>query len=931
MDSDSGAPQPEATSDPVPTPDGGTSITHANATTNNQVANGIHTQLLRSMEPNQQDLEAICRAVGVDTNGIDWKTGIHIPGVMKHGLKARPHQIAGATWISTTLESPLRAALLADECGTGKTVQVGIALAIHYHRMKAEVEAGTFKPRDEKRWFKPSVLFCLPDLAYQTFREWSHWFPDFFNIQICHGTKAQAADEFIERHIMDEEDGLQSWVDENAASHKSIETLRNIAIIPYHTAVRRMISHEKSQVASQVPAQLRRGLKRKKNYKDEKEELKFSIKGQSYNWVICDDVYAIRGPRTKTHQLITQLEHEAILGYVTLLWRRQWPFVYGPGYPRFRAWLYYSKEAWLALRDGGQYRRLAMDHIIQPRRSIGPLTSRDQTMRDEYITYIQEKKGPLFLMNPDLFQKFCEEMKSQKPGVAREAIRPLLEMFCLRRGMLTPATMPDGTTVVPSEGLPRMYIRTVNLQPHNDEDKDDLYKIIKDHYPSLFHDSWDVDKPIGHGRVDKAKPMWPNGTIVRTLALSTTNIEFYPLTQKADGDGMQKKPAPLNSDLGQKVMTNRPCLDRLKSFSLSGANTATIDTGVPNEIKKILRKDGVGGLLWYLSEMLGNHDIEFPETREDILKTFCPRSPKLCWIINRVLELKKQGYRVLVLVDNPLTSLILMALLTSLCVNALNIRSSNDVDQRAHMVGQFNDPESQVDALVVSFQLDGFGMNLQGACHHGIVMEYPKNLPTMLHGFGRLWRIGQEHEVNWDVLYLENSFDGWVETWMASKYADILAAEGEIPDEIKGEYRVICGFELIKRYLGQDSNRYPRTRVTWAEQEHPLVARESHFYSAVANYLMQNPGHYERFLQPLSDIARRWSPDQDELTLDMIEGRSLLLEDGVILDSRNPLTPGYIAVSAGDDLRQELRQAVEIRSNLRDDDSRLRMERERRV
>lgn len=91
------------------------------------------------------------------------------------------------------------------------------------------------------------------------------------------------------------------------------QTLRNIAIIPYHTAVRRMISHEKSQVASQVPAQLRRGLKRKRNDKDLKEELKFWIKGQSYNWVICDDVYAIRGPRTRTHQLITQVEHEATL------------------------------------------------------------------------------------------------------------------------------------------------------------------------------------------------------------------------------------------------------------------------------------------------------------------------------------------------------------------------------------------------------------------------------------------------------------------------------------------------------------------------------------------------------------------------------------------------------------------------------------------
>ncbi|KAK2480190.1 hypothetical protein H9L39_09564 [Fusarium oxysporum f. sp. albedinis] len=572
-----------------------------------------------------------------------------------------------------------------------------------------------------------------------------------------------------------------------------------------------------------------------------------------------------------------------------------------------------------------------MDHIIQPRHSIGPLNSRDQIMRDEYTTYIREKKGPLFLMNPDLFQKFCEEMKSQKPGVAREAIRPLLEMFCLRRGMLTPATMPDGTIVVPSEGIPPMYIRTVKLQSHNDEDKNDLYKVIKKHYPFLFHDSWDVDKDIGHGTIDKAKPMWPNPTIVRTLALSTTNIEFYPLAQKPDGANGDKKQTPLSSKLGQKVMDNRPCLDRLKSFSLSGANTGTIDTDVPNEIQKILRKDGVGGLLWYLSVLQENQHVEFPETREDILKTFCPRSPKLCWTINRVLELKEQGHRVLVFVENPLTSLILMALLTSLCVNALNIRSSNDVDQRAHMVRQFNDPESQVDALVVSFQLDGFGMNLQGACHYGIVVEYPKNLPTMLHGFGRLWRMGQENEVHWDVLYLENSFDGWVETWMASKYADILAAEGEIRDEIKGEYRVICGFELIKRYLGQDSNRYPRTRVTWAEQEHPLVAREGHFYSAVANYLMQNPEQYERFLQPLSDIARRWSPDQGELTLDMIEGRSLPLEDGVILDSRNPLTPGYIAVSAGDDLHQELRQAVEIRSNLRDDDSRLRMDRERRL
>jgi SNF2 family DNA or RNA helicase len=136
--------------------------------------------------------------------------------------------VTGANWISTTLDSPLRAALLADECGTGKTVQIGLALAMHYHRVKAEVEAGTFRPRDDKRRFKPSIILCPSNLAYQTFREWSNWFPNFFKIKICYGKKAQAVDELAKRHTMKGKVGLQSWVDENAASHRNIEVSDDI-------------------------------------------------------------------------------------------------------------------------------------------------------------------------------------------------------------------------------------------------------------------------------------------------------------------------------------------------------------------------------------------------------------------------------------------------------------------------------------------------------------------------------------------------------------------------------------------------------------------------------------------------------------------------------------------------------------------------------
>ncbi|KAF5531381.1 transcription regulatory SNF2 [Fusarium napiforme] len=923
---------------------------HANIKPGNHVATGLHTQLLKAMEPEQQDMDETFDLMGIETDGINWSEGIHIPGVTDHGLKAKPHQLAGANWISSALESPLRAALLADECGTGKTVQIGLALALHYYRVKAEVEAGTFTPRDENRRFKPSIILCRADLAYQTFREWSRWFPNFFKIRICHRTKFLTRDHFTRIHIMPHRNGLQDWVNENAASHEDIETLRSIAIVPYYTAMRRMIWPRRrnddnagsgeangedddtngddreedgndSGDKTGTPAQAGPGGKKRNT--NAKEKIQFKVTGQSYNWVICDDVYPIRGPRPLTHKLIHQLEHEATL----------WPFVFADTEGGIDAEVYFDKSAWETFKNGGEFGNLHIDNIIQPDHELDPPTARNELIRDEYIRYIREKTGPLFLMNPDLFQKF-REIKFEKPEMAREAIQPLLEMFCLRRGMLTPAIMPDGTTVVPGEGIPEMRIRTVILQSYNNHDQEDLYQIAKHHYPDLTSASNENDEHIGHGTIDKAKLTWVNPAVLRTLALSTTNVEFWPLTQKRGKDG---KTTFLNSKPIQKLLNKPPHFARLQSFSLPGAappNAAPTAAADSENIEVALWRDGLGGLAWYFGQLqlAYGDDIEFPLVREDIPKTFCSRSPKLCWTINRVLELKVQGKRVLIFVNHPLTSTILTALLTSLCVETLNIRSSHTVDQRAQIVREFTNTQNRAEALVMSYQLGGFGLNLHGACHHGIIVEYPDNLPTMLHAFGRLWRMGQEHEVHWDVLYLEKSFDGWAESRMASKYADILAAEGDIPDLIVGEYRIICGFELIKRYLGQDSNRYPRTRVTWSEQDHPLVAREGHFYSAVAQYLMQNPQHITKFQgRDLGVIARRWTPEHGALTLDMIEGRSPILANGVILDSRNPLTLGYVAVEQTGNLHRDLLQRDEIESNLEVDRNRLGMERKRRV
>ncbi|KAF9774617.1 hypothetical protein IL306_007340 [Fusarium sp. DS 682] len=601
--------------------------------------------------------------------------------------------------------------------------------------------------------------------------------------------------------------------------------------------------------------------------------------------------------------------------------------------------------AWEAMKDGREFQGLTMDRVVRDQRTASSAMSspRDLAIRDEYIQYIRDKKGPLFLKNPNLFQKYRDEIESERPEIAQEGIRPLLEMFCLRRGMLTPSTMPDGEIVVPGEGIPLMNVRTIVLHPFNDRGENKMFKIGKKHFPYLFEDSQDKEEDIGGGTIDKPQLKWINHTTLRTLTLSNTNVEFYPLTQESDVLG---KPYLMSKKVYQ-LLNSPPRLERLESVSISGELTSRATAiaiarrvcgaaAGSEEIGNHVLDDRMGGLQWYHRQMNGNSDIQFPKIREDIAKTFCSRSPKLCWTINRVLELKAQDKNVLIFVNHSLTAMILTAVLTSLCAKAINVRSGHSSDQRTKMMQQFNSHDA--DALIVSFKLGGFGLNLQIACHHGIIVEYPDNLPTMLHSFGRLWRMGQTETVHWDVLYLENSLDAWVDTRMASKYADILAAEGEIPDEIQGEYRVICGFELIKTYLGQDYNRYPRTRVTWSEQDHPLVAREGLFYSAVAQYLMRNPTHIDKFFHRpkhrskwLSFVARRWNPEQGELTLDMIERRSPVLANGIVLDSRNPERPGYVAVMRPIEPPLNAAQAERQERHLAMDKGRLRIERLRRI
>ncbi|EGR52491.1 uncharacterized protein TRIREDRAFT_103155, partial [Trichoderma reesei QM6a] len=80
----------------------------------------------------------------------------------------------------------------------------------------------------------------------------------------------------------------------------------------------------------------------------------------------------------------------------------------------------------------------------------------------EYEDMVDRLKEPIFLLHPTLFDAYGSSQKFSAI-VAQHAIRPIMKMMAIRRGMLTLTKLPDGTLVSPGADIPPMEIRTERL------------------------------------------------------------------------------------------------------------------------------------------------------------------------------------------------------------------------------------------------------------------------------------------------------------------------------------------------------------------------------------------------------------------------------------------------------------------------------------
>ncbi|RSL69016.1 hypothetical protein CEP54_002558 [Fusarium duplospermum] len=849
-------------------------------------------QLINTLSPEQEDLEFICQQIGIP----DWRD-LRMSCMEPSAPAAKPRQIVGAWWIYQRLKSPLRAAILADDCGIGKTLQIGLTLAIDCLRTGQTIVEGTRNIAPGERHFKPSVIFCPGIVVPQTFREFRKWFGHFFDIRVAYGNHRNRPDPAMNPFILNNAEEVKAWIDECERGQGNPMTMKKILLTSYTTAVFRMVYRDKSKLINRedlpqlVEEEENRaegnvsshdtpstdptthGAMADQNSQDivQHEPVRLSIPNAQFNFIICDEGHLVKNPNSVTHKLIKTLHHEALLivsatpilnhikdfdGYINLIWRHFWGFKYkGASEPKAEA--FYKNDAWEAVKRGVTGQPLTMELCLN---GNGDETLPDaalpraQRLRAEYMDFVRSGQAPLFRLNPNLFQAFAKYV-GDDVAVAEKAIKPLLEMICLRRGMLSKLTLPDGTVISPGDEMPARMPRLIQVE-HDKEEQQRVSGLTKKHIDDLLIDSHDkYGKHIGHTVVQGKRRIRVNTAILRTLALLTTHPKFYLLTQANmrntkllsmmptrqlfEDRFNEKKPEELND-------ADREELKRLASDAESAAKPLVQGPkrvfGGRDEVNGVIKNDRTGGLQWFFYLTRPDGSVTMPKDRLDMTQMICHGSPKLAWTVQRVLQLNDEGKRVLIYVNHPLTLMILNALLTYLDVRSLHIRSAHPMVERIKAIQAFSDPNEDVGCLITTFQLAAFGINLHGACHHEIIVEYPHNLSTILHAIGRLWRLGQTNNVEADILYQRNSFDAYQLAQMARKHAAILAAKGYIPSEIQGKNRLICAYEIISMWLGLTSNWYSRVGVPWQKMDNEDVDRQGQFYSALARFMMADPG-----------------------------------------------------------------------------------------
>lgn len=366
------------------------------------------------------------------------------------------------------------------------------------------------------------------------------------------------------------------------------QTQQTVIVIPYQTAVRRMIAS--SEVCAITPKELAArqddtgtaplrqrlekleakkkkdsekvtknseestGKRKPKNIEDisgvnntEEKIVTLHVPDFEVDFIICDKAHFVKNPRSETHLIVHGLKKEFLLlvtatpllnsvrdmlGYLGIIWRPEWPFGYTDLDP-IPAEEFYLEDTWNAIKEGKEDALVTLSrvttHNSEKATDLSKFSANELRRRAAFVQLIIDKKHPAWILNPGLYYAYGKTT-DWTVSLSLQALKPIMKMISIRRTMTTPLSLPGGETVTPGGDIPPLSIFTVKVKPLAAN-----VRVVNTHTTALMANMYMLapgQSQVGtKGLVQQSGGAMLNTGKLRTAQVTSFHPDLYWMTQ----------------------------------------------------------------------------------------------------------------------------------------------------------------------------------------------------------------------------------------------------------------------------------------------------------------------------------------------------------------------------------------------------------------
>ena len=626
-----------------------------------------------------------------------------------------PHQVIGVGWLMMMSQSPFRGALCGYDTGLGKTVIASALIMLTVRKRELEGESA---PKGPAVRYRPTLV-VFPPMATQTWKtELPKLFPE-LKVYLYIGAKDQG---LVTEHLTVLPKPVNDLVDFiRKLDPLNPDTGRVVILSTFNTFARRTMEKMDSEAPAAAPLD-----SDDIDDEDEDEEEEVSARVMRtllppglFEYVIVDEAHRAKNPRTRNWQCVARLFPGALITLSATFLINKASDYFG---------LLKLTEIIMDLPNNGQ--ESVTDEEENKSLEIYDEVSKELNdnpdfLNDGSLTMVKVESLARAL-NPSRFRKLAFTNAQMDPLTGVRVLQPITRLLQIKMSKGDEVEV-DGVMHQVSDTLPPYFVHTIELK---------MPRRVEKKYVKLI----DAVK-LGQGADRRTGEAQASLTAVRDLTLAALNIHLPAVA------GTFTSMAQRSQKLSAKA------------------------------VKKWRLKFNDKGISFFWSRIRPSPRLPPYADRHSMGYVITVDSPKLqamLGCIHGVVNVQKK--KLLTFVGGPLALWHVEGIIDNAGFNVGSLRAGMGAHERDHLIAEFNDPNSSLQILLTTPAVGGSSYNLQGGCHHVLVLDVPTGTNTFLQMIGRVIRSGQLHEVIVWLMTLDHSWDQRVTHRSETKYMAQLAA-----------------------------------------------------------------------------------------------------------------------------------------------------------